>query len=393
MGKKRPRKPVIQLSSDDESIGTSDEQPSQRSRGPAPSSPSSQNDETVDVIGDTDPFRTADCFTESKPERGGGPRVRSWCCTAWRADMDAAAVRLRLIGGSLGLKYFCFQQEIAPTTGREHYQAYFHFENPQRLNGLRKWMTSVFGPQVACNFRPAHGTDMQNRTYCSKEDTSIPNTFNEYGEISKQGKRSDLDTVAEMVQQGASVRDIAIACPTQFIKFSKGIKELHALTTGVHRDPSVPIRVYWWFGPSGVGKSRAAYEKYPTAYRKMMGNHWWDGYQGENVVVFDDYRASMCKFHLLLTWLDRYPVSVEAKGTSFPLSATVFVITTVQRPEVMWHKQTEENLFQLIRRCTDIVEFTPEGEQIVRKSDDVVYDQLTPTEVQEKYYPESTFHA
>jgi hypothetical protein len=379
-GKKRPIRRVYDLSqsSDDESKWDSQ-----------PNTESYTNETQVgeDVETDHEPDGTTDEpeFAENT-ESTGGPRCRAWCATIWDADWDSLSCRLRVIGGNLGVKYFCFQQETAPTTGRRHYQAYFRFEQRQRLRGLRDWVTKTFGPDAKARFACANGTDEQNEEYCSKEASGIPGTFQKYGEPKKQGKRTDLMSVAEMIAEGQSVRDVATAFPTQYIKFAKGIEKLHAITRFEHRDPAVPVTVHWWFGPSGVGKSRKAYEKFPKAYRKMMGNAWWDGYAGEKVVVMDDYRASMVRFSLLLNWLDRYPCTVEAKGTSFPLSAVVFVLTTTQRPEVIWHKQTDENIYQLVRRCTEIVEFSSEGETIL-KNDSTTYVQLTKAEVEEKFFP------
>ena len=40
---------------------------------------------------------------------------------------------------------------------------------------------------------------------------------------------------------------------------------------------------------------------------------WFDGYMGQKVVCFDDFRKDFCTFHELLRLLDRYPMDVPVK--------------------------------------------------------------------------------
>jgi len=98
-----------------------------------------------------------------------------------------------------------------------------------------------------------------------------------------------------------------------------------------------------------------------------MNNNWWDGYCGQDTVIMDDFRATACPFDELLRVLDRYPLKVQMKGTSTELSASAFVLTTCHRPEVTFYAQAHENLDQVLRRITNIVEFLQNGQVIVWK--------------------------
>lgn len=43
----------------------------------------------------------------------------------------------------------------------------------------------------------------------------------------------------------------------------------------------------WHYGETGTGKSRHVREKYPEAYIKG-NNIWWDGYDGQDVVIIEE---------------------------------------------------------------------------------------------------------
>jgi len=114
--------------------------------------------------------------------------------------------------------------------------------------------------------------------------------------------------------------------------------------------------VLW--GPSGTGKSKLAYELMEAQneqfYAKVPFNTWWDGYEGEANVLIDEY-AGQWPLDYLLVVLDRYRVRAEIKGTTWPLSATTFIITSNLHPTDWYPTAREEHKAALMRRCNNIV--------------------------------------
>ena len=120
--------------------------------------------------------------------------------------------------------------------------------------------------------------------------------------------------------------------------------------------------MYWFYGPTGSGKSRCAEEMFPNAYWAMSTGKWWEGYDGQEVVIINDYRKDFCKFHELLNLLDRYPYRVECKGGSRQFTSKTIVITTPLSPEETWENRTSEDLGQLLRRIDNILFLAMEPE-------------------------------
>lgn len=290
--------------------------------------------------------------------------------------------RIELLQQNPGFKYLVISQEICPTTSRKHYQGYINWRQPHRWKASLKHLTETF-PDLCHPFQEVSGGDaLQNRKYCLKLDTPTPNeVWWEFGQLPKPGSRTDLAAIVTAVASGMPLLDIANNYPTEYLKYHGGIKSYQLLTSSKPRTGHVDPTVHWLFGPTGVGKSRRVFEQYGNnAYWKMM-DKWWDGYLGQDVVVFDDYRANLCFFHELLRIVDRYPYRVQPKGGSIELSATTFVFTTTSRPEVIWHTKTGEQIDQLLRRISTIEEILPDGSSKIHKDAETPYTPLTTEEL------------
>lgn len=168
---------------------------------------------------------------------------------------------------------------------------------------------------------------------------------------SQQGKRTDITNAYDAAKKGLSVAEF-MACEPNFqaIRVFEKAK-LHIGPRGTNE----PKEVIWLYGKTGTGKSRWAWENYPDLYEKATFK-WWDGYDGQETVLIDDFRADYCKFHELLKLLDRYKYRGEIKGGTVEVTAKRFIITAPHHPSETYGYRTDEDIQQLLRRITEIRE-------------------------------------
>jgi len=239
-------------------------------------------------------------------------------------------------------RYAIFQLERG-TNGTEHVQGYCSRANPTGFGAWKK------GLGTRAHIEAARGTAAENKAYCSKEDTRVEGPW-EYGSLPSPGQRSDLAGIITAARDASiSMADVLEENPEAFLRYHKGILAIRSVCEPRR---SWKTEIYWYFGSTGSGKSRRANDEAPAAYWKPGGTKWWDGYDGHEDVIIDDYRRDLCPFHELLRLFDRYPMQVEVKGGSRSFVAKRIFVTTPQSPQATWEGRSEEDIAQLIRRIT-----------------------------------------
>lgn len=284
---------------------------------------------------------------EPLPVDRGNSKFRHWCFTYnnWQPGFEA------LLRAGNPVYYLC-QAEIG-ANGTRHLQGVISFPTPRTFSGVRRLIPGWHVENM-------QGTIDQAVAYCSKEETRDPDypLQWEFGVrpvcAGKAGGRSDLKAVAAIVQSGGTLQAIADTHPVSVILFHRGIERLIGLRV---RPRDFPTEVFWYYGPTGTGKTRAASDADPGAYWKSPSNQWWCGYEGHEAVIIDDYRADFCKFYVLLRLLDRYPMQVEVKGGMREFCPRRIYITTPKSPVDTWASRTEEEIGQLTRRIKEVRHF------------------------------------
>lgn len=230
----------------------------------------------------------------------------------------------------LDCSYLIYGKETGDS-GTPHLQGYVTFSGQKRLAGMKKIHESA-------HWEIARGNSEQNIAYCSKQ-----------GEFTERGDRPQDRQVqagtAEKERWGAAYKlaaegkldDIDGDIKLRFYRTLKEIRKDHMQKMPDAED----VTGVWFYGGPGTGKSRTAREEFPDAYLKMQ-NKWWDGYQGQDYVIIDDFDSKELGHHLKI-WGDRYAFLAETKGGAITIRPQKIVITSnYPISEMGWDSVTTE---------------------------------------------------
>jgi len=237
----------------------------------------------------------------------------------------------------IACKFIIVGAEIAPETKTPHHQGYVLFKSPMTFQNAKNKLPPGSHIEVS------NGSPQHNITYCSKESI-----FYENGERPKQGKRNDIQAVKECIDTGGGMKDIIdITDSYQAMKTGELILKFK------ERKRNFKPVVKWYYGATGTGKTKRAFEETKDPWISGRNLQWWCGYDAHKHVIIDDFRGDFCTFHELLRILDRYPYTVQNKGGSRQLLAELIIITCPRPPNIVY--ETREDIQQLLRRI-DIIE-------------------------------------
>lgn len=249
-------------------------------------------------------------------------KARDFCITVYDVNPPTFDVET--------MRYLCYQEELCPETKRHHYQGYVEFlgqTGTRRAGELlmvhSKWL------------RGREGTRNQARDYCRKMDGStIPGTFREFGTwrdnpSDGKGGTNIAEIINRIQSENLHYDDVARIYPSAAITHGRGIKQW-LYDCKIHKDWITPFWVL--HGPSGCGKTtwiQRIIDK-SKIYWKPKGK-WWDGYDGQEYVVFDEWEEDKeFGYKQILELYDARPVLLQNKGGFVKFAAKLVIFCSTK---------------------------------------------------------------
>lgn len=273
-----------------------------------------------------------------------GPKAKYWCFTLNNPpETKACTENVYCCGYNPDTHEYMVQGIERGKNGTLHIQGYVAFHKRHRLSQLKKWLPSA-------HWEPAKGSPGQNLEYCTKD-----HSYCQHGDLPEktQGKRNDLELLHDTLKTGAGLRTVLDDHFASFIRYERSIRSAIALYAP-KRSWEMEIIILW--GASGTGKTRKAYADYPESYWKD-NSPWWDHYEGQETVIWDEFSGSSAPLNLFLRLTDRYPMSVPYKGGYANFTSKRIIFTSNIDPDDWYQFRNNELKIAFQRRITERIEY------------------------------------
>lgn len=266
------------------------------------------------------------------------------------------------------LKFYCMADEVGEQ-GTEHMHIYIIFSSRVRWNTVKKHFPTA-------HIEIAHATATKNVEYIKKigkweetekSSTRVEGTYEEWGTIPTQkGTIPAMEELFEMIQAGFSNSQI-LAHNNDYIM---NVDKLDRVRTMLLMDENknnrrTDIKVIYVSGATGTGKTRMVLDKHGDSqvYRVTDYQHPFDGYECQNVMVFEEFRSGF-RISDVLNYMDIYPIQLPARySNKFACYHYLYFISNLTLEEQYQDVQREskESWNSFLRRIHEVQVFQQDG--------------------------------
>jgi hypothetical protein len=302
-------------------------------------------------------------------------RTRKWLVTINNpVDKGFTHEYIREVLASFkSIEYWCMADEIGEK-GTYHTHVFAAFHEVVRKSTMMKKFPKM-------HLDPCSGTCQQNRDYVFKEgkhektqkaEGHISETREEYGQvpIERPGQRNDIVDLQDMVKSGMTNDEIIKEMPKYSFKINDIDRLRQTLLKAKYSELWRNVEVTYIYGETATGKTRSVIEEhgYKNCYFATNYKNPFDGYDGQDVLVFEEFRSSL---HLadMLKYLDGHPLLLPARYYErVAMYTKVYIISNVplekQYPNIQINENESWDAF--VRRIHWIKKFN-KGQQAERE--------------------------
>lgn len=252
--------------------------------------------------------------------------------------------------------------------GYEHYQIYIENPTPIRFSTLKKLLPNA-------HIEPRKGTKKEALDYILKLETGIGEPFGSDIEIDvteERGKRTDLLDIIAFLEQGVGLDEIRKMYPSQYFMYENRIKAyLQSILRTKYENEWRDITVNYIHGVRGKGKTSHIVKKY--GYKNVFivsdYEHPFDEYEGQKVILFDDFYSSL-KLEKMLRALDGHPYNMPARyGNKIACYTEVYITANIsldlQYPNVQLEIKDREKYLAFLGRIKYIWNMNTQTEPVI----------------------------
>jgi hypothetical protein len=226
--------------------------------------------------------------------------------------------------------------------GTPHIQGCIMFKAPKRFSEVRKivkgWHVEKMRESWKCNVK-----------YCSKDEDLLIN------KQPSQGERVDIINYVDDIKHGKLEGELWDSEHTAvWAKYQHIYPRVRAQLAAQVKNNFRKLNVTVLWGPPGSGKTSSIVEEHPDIYFAQPDLRWWPQYDGQDVILIDDFYGQ-CRPSWLLRILDGYQLQVEYKGGHTYARWTKVFITSNVHP-VEWYKDIPDDVRGAIMRRINSVE-------------------------------------
>ncbi len=264
-------------------------------------------------------------------------RKKDWCWTIHSGHFgDKTEEQICTELAAMDCAYVVFQLESGGELGRDHIQGYVMFKSLKSMAQVKALMPC--GAHLETRKAPKISDAIN---YCKKDDTRRPGTvWTEAGDMPMdQGHKRTLQDAIDIAKLKGYKRTM-LDLPEVTIRYARGLREYAHIAAGERIPMNRPVKVFYFWGESGCGKTYGAAEQYDTPANTyvtvdMPEKIWMGNYAGERTLVIEEFE-SQCNASIFKCMLQGTKMEFQTKGGFVWAEWDTVIVTSNVDPQLLY---------------------------------------------------------